>query len=752
MEQWRIKMSHWPGGLRSCILIFLCLSAQHALAQAQPIELRIRVVLIDRDLNLKPVPKLALVFQREGAPATVAPLTVVTGFDGQAEVRVPSGCYHISTPRPIEFQGKRYSWNVAITVLTGPGVLELSNDNAQIDDVTPEKPPRIMDQLSASFAKLKNSVVTVWSEFGHGTGFIVDQDGLLLTNQHVIGPSEYIAVQFDEKRKVSARVLAVDAEKDVAVLWADLTGFDGAVVAPLAKLDSGESPAVEGERVFTIGSPLNQRKIVTTGIVSKIESRAIISDININSGNSGGPLFNSIGQVVGITTFGDLDWKGGPGISGIIRIEEALPLLAQSHLRMAQTSKPSPAMLPVEPSDTFPLDAIKAALESEKFETDRYFFGVSDYDVAIITPVLYYRATREREVLAIREKEKRNRKSKAAVQGTFRPLEDLRNWEEYVGEYKPVILVRATPRLAESVLGAIGRGLAAYGGTIVPAKLRFKTDFYRMSLRCGDKEIQPIHPGKIAHVIDVRNGFVSATDATYEGLYSYPADAVSPSCREVRLEIFSEKDPNRPTVKTLDVKTVSRVAQDMAPYLARRSGSGSALNSYSSSAPPYSSRSQNRSSGSVESTMRSAFDNMVENARRTTELGQETHTSAAPNRKIDGKNSSSGKDDHPDEQAPGQVSTATYGIGQEATTDFGELDSVLLGLTLPDHFARCKAEKEANFEAYERLRKSGRLRRVDNHTRVQIINSAKDQDGSEVYQVRIWGTGKTCWIEFKFLR
>ena len=60
---------------------------------------------------------------------------------------------------------------------------------------------RVMDQMSADYRRLQNAVVTVWSETGHGTGFIVDARGLILTNQHVVGPSVYIAVQFDSSRR-----------------------------------------------------------------------------------------------------------------------------------------------------------------------------------------------------------------------------------------------------------------------------------------------------------------------------------------------------------------------------------------------------------------------------------------------------------------------------------------------------------------------------------------------------------------------
>jgi S1-C subfamily serine protease len=429
----------------------------------------------------------------------------------------------------------------------------------------PETPRRATDELTMQFKRWQNSVVTVWSEFAHGTGFIVDRTGLVLTNQHVLGPTEYIAVQFDGRRKLPATLLAQDAERDIAVLWIDLSMLPEAVIAPIAQPQPSEPPVVEGERVFTIGSPLSQQKILTTGVVSKVEARAIISDININPGNSGGPLFSSLGVVAGMTTFheGNL----GAGLSGIVRIEEAVPLLNEARGKMARTEPPQATLLPVEPMDTFPLDAIKAALAEGKLNERPYVFNEGNYDVAIITPILKYYLKEGNAVRAAKQKESRTKRSKAAGQETFRPLEDLRNWAEYLGEYKPVILIQASPKLRETFGSALGRGLAAkYGGYIGPAQMRFKTDFSRMRLLCGEKEIQPILPGKVAEVINARNPFVRVTDATYQGLYFYPPDAISPECGQVALELYSEEKPNQPEVKVLSDKTVERVWLDFAPY------------------------------------------------------------------------------------------------------------------------------------------------------------------------------------------
>jgi len=435
----------------------------------------------------------------------------------------------------------------------------------------PGQPARKIDDLTAMFQKNQKSVVTVWSEIGHGTGFIVDATGLVITNQHVIGPSELISVQFDEKRKVAATRLAIDSEKDVAVLWIDLSAFPEAIVAPIAHPEAGQDTVIEGERVFTIGSPLSQRKILTSGIVSKVEPRAIISDININPGNSGGPLFNSLGQVVGITTFGEQE-RTGPGVSGIVRIEETFSILDQARKRMADYPRPSSRLLPVEPTEPYPLDSLKETIQSTKFDRRPYVFSIGGFDVALETPVLKYRLEEQVRLAAAKQKGKRTKKNDEAIQNTFQPLEDLRGWAEYAGEYRPVLLIEAAPQLRETFASALGRGLASSGGYYGgPARMKFKTDFYKMSLICGDREVEPIQPGKAATVVNAHNAFVNVTDATYVGIYSYPPDAISPACGKVRLELYSEKEPDKPETKELDQKTVDRVWGDFQPYLTAHS-------------------------------------------------------------------------------------------------------------------------------------------------------------------------------------
>lgn len=548
------------------LLAFGALQAQEPLAR-----LKVRAALVDQNLNIKPIPKLALQLRRLDGPAGVQPIALSTGFDGLAELGVPAGRYQLMTPQPVEFQGKSYAWDLEVRISAPEQTVELSNDNAKISEITSARGGAAEGDLSALFKRLRHCVVTVRSEIGHGTGFIVDPAGLILTNQHVVGPSEYIAVQFDEQRKVAASLLAFDALKDVAVLWANLSAFPEACVTTLAKGQGNQPLIVEGEKVFTIGSPLSQRKILTTGVVSKVEPRGIISDININPGNSGGPLFNSAGQVVGITTYSE-QARSGPGLSGIVRIEEADTILAQSRAKMAGTQAPSASLLPVEPLVPYPFETASKTVSDENLDRRPYSFAVGDYEVEVVTPLLIYRVREEKAKAAEKEREKRAKK-KGQSEVAPPPSNELKDWAKTAEELKPIITVYASPKLRETGGSMFMRALTR---DATPAKLRFKTDFYKMRLLCGEREIQPIHPGKIATLLNVQNMFVNAQDAAYQGFYIYPPDAISPNCGQVSLELYPEKGPTPPTIKVLDPKTVSRVWSDFEPYRnVPASGSGS---------------------------------------------------------------------------------------------------------------------------------------------------------------------------------
>jgi putative serine protease PepD len=153
-----------------------------------------------------------------------------------------------------------------------------------------------------------------------GSGFVYDSAGHIVTNDHVIANASAISVTFSDGSKYSAKVVGADPSTDLAVLK---------VNAPSSKLHPltlGDSGALQvGDGVVAIGSPFGLEETVTTGIVSALNrdisstnnftiSGVIQTDAAINHGNSGGPLLNMAGQVIGVNTQIESDSGGNEGV------------------------------------------------------------------------------------------------------------------------------------------------------------------------------------------------------------------------------------------------------------------------------------------------------------------------------------------------------------------------------------------------------------------------------------------------------
>ncbi len=159
---------------------------------------------------------------------------------------------------------------------------------------------------------------------GEGSGFIIGADGTILTNAHVVKGAKTVTVKLTDRREFKAKVLGADAKTDIAVLKIDAKDL------PVVKL--GDSQAIQqGEWVLAIGSPFGFENSVTAGVVSA-KGRALPSDsavpfiqtdVAVNPGNSGGPLLNARGEVVGINSQIYSKSGGYEGLSFAIPIDLA---------------------------------------------------------------------------------------------------------------------------------------------------------------------------------------------------------------------------------------------------------------------------------------------------------------------------------------------------------------------------------------------------------------------------------------------
>ncbi|MEM8511744.1 serine protease Do [Massilia sp. MP_M2] len=203
--------------------------------------------------------------------------------------------------------------------------------------------------------------------FGAGSGFIVSPDGVILTNAHVVQGADEVTVKLQDRREFRAKVLGSDPRTDVAVLKIDAKGLP---VAPIGKSKS----VLVGEWVLAIGSPYGLESTVTAGVVSATGRSIsdgsvpfIQTDVAVNPGNSGGPLFNTRGEVVGINSQIYSQTGGYQGLSFSIPIDLAVRIKDQ----IVATGKVQHAKLGVGVqevgqsfADSFKLESVEGALVS----------------------------------------------------------------------------------------------------------------------------------------------------------------------------------------------------------------------------------------------------------------------------------------------------------------------------------------------------------------------------------------------------
>jgi serine protease Do len=205
---------------------------------------------------------------------------------------------------------------------------------------------------------------------GQGTGVIVDADGIIATNNHVVAGAKRLEVTLQDGRKLPAEVAGSDPETDLALLRVKEKGL------PAAKL--GDSALLEpGDWVVAVGNPFGLDHTVTVGVVSAVRRSGlgvasyesfIQTDAAINPGNSGGPLLNLDGEVIGINTAIRSSNGGSDGISFAIpsnTLARVLPELLHDGKVSRGWLGVTPQALTPELARSFELDSTRGALISE---------------------------------------------------------------------------------------------------------------------------------------------------------------------------------------------------------------------------------------------------------------------------------------------------------------------------------------------------------------------------------------------------
>jgi putative serine protease PepD len=160
----------------------------------------------------------------------------------------------------------------------------------------------------AIYNRASSAVVEIQAGNATGTGFVIDKQGHVITNEHVVGSEQTVEIRFADEGEEQGRVIATDPSTDIALIQVDLAGHN---VKPV---QLGSSAGVKvGDPVYAIGNPFGLERTLTAGIVSAVNrditapnnftiNDVIQTDAPVNPGNSGGPLLDASGNVIGVVS------------------------------------------------------------------------------------------------------------------------------------------------------------------------------------------------------------------------------------------------------------------------------------------------------------------------------------------------------------------------------------------------------------------------------------------------------------------
>jgi S1-C subfamily serine protease len=203
----------------------------------------------------------------------------------------------------------------------------------------PIAPARSATDVSALYERVSPGVVSVETRAGAsgatGSGFVLDRNGYILTNEHVVDNADSVRVRFDQGGTISARVVGADPSSDLALLKINPSAHK---LTPLALGSSGTLKV--GQPAIAIGSPYRLQGTLTTGVVSALGrsimapnnfpiDNAVQTDAAINPGNSGGPLLDGSGRVVGVNAQIATNTGANDGVGFAIPIDTAKQVVPQ---------------------------------------------------------------------------------------------------------------------------------------------------------------------------------------------------------------------------------------------------------------------------------------------------------------------------------------------------------------------------------------------------------------------------------------
>lgn len=486
-------------------------------------------------------------------PGTVQ--SVRTNADGQLNIELSPGLYAFESKSPINFKGKTYTWSTSFEIERNKKTsLTLTHTDALIEKgaVPLELARPKLSPESRLYQQFQNSVVTVECDSGSGSGFVIDEKkGLILTTFHVAGGSCFLSVRFSRQHHYEARFVAGDPSSDSAIIRVNPMVLKD---VPSIPLKTSRRVGIEGERVVAMGSPLYQQTTITQGILSKVEDDALMSDVQLDRGNSGGPILNLDGEAIGIATYGDAIQPGGPGVTGIVSIRKIDHLL-DSLGTLSDASLPSSAKLPDNSPVTIPPEMLERIALSIRGD-EPYLRAPKNFRTYLKTPFdAHMNVARYKNFL--KEKIARRYNGKVPDDQSLE-MGPLYFWNKYVGnQFEPVVSIEVIPWPQETSGSFLEKLAGAATGQRTKERREMRDDFTRMVLYRNGTEVIPILRKRIrdTEIYDTR--YVVMRDTALSGFYTYEPSVFTPGSK-LELHVWKNGE-TKPTIMKVPTSYQDRI-------------------------------------------------------------------------------------------------------------------------------------------------------------------------------------------------
>ena len=535
--------------LPAILALLLSLHPSLAASAQEGSVLRVSVVLTDAEGNATPIPRAQLLISDN--PATREPRRVRTGADGTVEITLPPGNYTVESDAPVSLGGRRFSWTQTLDVPAGrPAVLALTAANAETEidtgsgGATGNTTPTLADG-AAILNKWHRSIAEIWAPAAHATGFVIDARGLIATYDRTIGDATDVEVEFSgpaagatDRVKVAGRVLASDRTQGVTIIWVHpeaiasrppITPTCTALGAEALARAALEQPLVtHDQKVVALIAPMMESKSAVPGSASRPDAQSFRADWRLDAGTAGGPVFEADGTAIGITVGEVEEDRRRREDAYVIPLSNACGVIQAAAQKMSGATPPSATLLRTEAG--LPRAKTTRLGDPKTPRAQPPVITADEFDISLVSPAMI-----------------------GGDQTTSSSRTFFGYWTPYISNAPQVMLLRVSPQFEESFWKMLARGAAQTQGMALPPLRSFSANFLRLRAFCGGTEVEPIHRFIIEMPIEGRK-------PVREGLYVFALTDFGAHCSSVRVELFSEKSPNRPDSRTIDPKLFTQIA------------------------------------------------------------------------------------------------------------------------------------------------------------------------------------------------